>query len=198
LFVETGDLGHEWFRHAIYFSVFLYGYWIGADRGLWEELVRLRRHSLAIMLGLFCSYIVLARVLPDETPESLQALVWVLRSLYIWAALTAILGWGHRLLNRPFRWLPWANEALYPWYVLHQSLIVLCAYWLLPFRLNAWLEASLVLAGTIAGCWALHAFVIRRSTVLRPCFGLKRDVARRRVPAMTGATAGAVADLTTR
>jgi peptidoglycan/LPS O-acetylase OafA/YrhL len=198
LFDETGDLVHDWFRHAIYFTVFLYGYWIGADRGLWEELVRLRRHSLAIMLGLFCSYIVLARVLPDETPESLQALVWVLRSLYIWAALTAILGWGHRLLNRPFRWLPWANEALYPWYVLHQSLIVLCAYWLLPFRLNAWLEASLVLAGTIAGCWALHAFVIRRSTVLRPCFGLKRDVARRRVPAMTGATAGSVADLTTR
>jgi hypothetical protein len=125
------------------------------------------------MLGLFSIYIVLARILPDEISDSLQVLVWTLRNLYIWAALSAILGWGHLLLNRPLRWLPWANEALYPWYVLHQSLIVLCAYWLLPLHLGAWIEAPLVLAGTLAGCWALHAFVIRRSEVLRPCFGLK-------------------------
>jgi peptidoglycan/LPS O-acetylase OafA/YrhL len=52
-FEDTGDLIHDWYRHAIYFTVFLYGYWIGTDRGLWEELVRLRRQSLAIMLGLF-------------------------------------------------------------------------------------------------------------------------------------------------
>jgi hypothetical protein len=172
-FEDTGDLVHDWYRHAIYFTAFLYGYWIGTDRGLWEELVRLRRHSLAIMLGLFSIYIVLARILPDEISDSMQALVWTLRNLYIWAALSTILGWAHLLLNRPLRWLPWANEALYPWYVLHQSLIVLCAYWLLPLHLNAWIEPSLVLAGTIAGCWALHEFVIRRSAMLRPCFGLK-------------------------
>ena len=59
-----------------------------------------------------------------------------LRNLYIWTALCAILGWAHVLLNRPFRWLPWANEAVYPWYVLHQSLIVLFAYWLLPLQLG--------------------------------------------------------------
>jgi hypothetical protein len=125
------------------------------------------------MLGLFSIYMVLARVMPDDISDSLQALVWMLRNLYIWAALSTSLGWAHLLLNRPLRWLPWANEALYPWYVLHQSLIVLCAYWLLPLHLGAWLEPSLVLAETIAGCWALHEFVIRRSAWLRPCFGLK-------------------------
>ena len=89
------------------------------------------------------------------------------------SALCSILGWAHAWLNRPFRWLPWANEAVYPWYVLHQSLIVLCAYWLLPSQLGPVLEPLLVLAGTIAGCWLLHGFVIRRSRWLRPLFGLK-------------------------
>ena len=86
--------------------------------------------------------------------------------------LLAILGWSHALLNKPFRWLPWAKEAVYPSYVLHQSLIVLIAYWLVPLKLGGALEASLVLAGTIAGCWGVFALV-RHVRWLRPLFGLK-------------------------
>jgi peptidoglycan/LPS O-acetylase OafA/YrhL len=62
---------------------------------------------------------------------------------------------------------------VYPWYVLHQSLILLVAYWLLPLQLGPVLEPVLVFAGTIAGCFVLHEFVIRRVRWLRPCFGLK-------------------------
>ena len=174
LFEETGDLINDWYRHAIYFTAFLYGYWIAADQGIWDELVRLRKHSLAIAIGLFAFYFGLQFVLPDEIEAFPQALYWVLRNLYIWAALCAILGWAHAMLNRPLRWLPWANEAVYPWYVLHQSLIVLLAYWLLPLQLGPVVEPALILVGTVGGCWVLHEFVIRRTPWLRPCFGLKR------------------------
>ncbi|MCI4566533.1 acyltransferase [Lysobacter sp. CFH 32150] len=175
LFEETGDLINDWYRHAIYFTVFLYGYWISTDSGIWAELVRLRRQSLTVALSLVVVYLVLVNVLPDELPDWQQALVWILRNIYIWAALSAILGWAHHALNRPFRWLPWANEAVYPWYVLHQSMIVLLAYWLLPLQLGPVIEPLLVLVGTVAGCWLLHA-VIRRNRWLRPCFGLKGGV----------------------
>ena len=178
-FEDTGDLINDWYRHAIYFTMFLYGYWISTDRGLWDELVRLRRHSLSLALSLVALYLVLVNVLPDELPDWQQALVWTLRNIYIWAALTTILGWAHHALNRPFRWLPWANEAVYPWYVLHQSLTVLVAYWLLPLHLGPVVEPLLVLLGTVAGCWALHTLVIRRSRWLRPCFGLKGNVMER-------------------
>ncbi|MEG3788558.1 acyltransferase family protein [Lysobacter sp. CCNWLW3] len=171
-FEETGDLIHDWYRHAIYFSVFLYGYWLGNDSGLWNELVRLRKWTLGLALGLFGFYLTLALTLPDDIPDLLQNSVWLLRNLYIWFAISAILGWGHALLNRPFRWLPWANEAVYPWYVLHQSLIVLIAYWILPLHLGPVSEPAIVVAGTVLGCWGLHA-IIRRVPLLRPCFGLK-------------------------
>jgi peptidoglycan/LPS O-acetylase OafA/YrhL len=173
LFEDTGDLVNDWYRHAIYFTVFLYGWWLGADRGVWDELVRLRHRALGWAVGIFAPYIALGMGLPDGAPPWQVDVIWTLRNAYIWLALCAILGWAKACLDRPLRWLPWANEAVYPWYVLHQSLILLLAYWLLPLQLGPVLEPLLVLAGTVAGCWLLHEFVIRRVRWLRPCFGLK-------------------------
>jgi len=94
------------------------------------------------------------------------------------------------LLNRPFRWLPYATEAVFPWYVLHQTLIVGLAYWLIPLHLGAVLEPLLLVSGTVAGCALLHEYLIRRSAWLRPLFGLD---ARRKAspPAATAPRSGA-------
>ncbi|SDY25017.1 Peptidoglycan/LPS O-acetylase OafA/YrhL, contains acyltransferase and SGNH-hydrolase domains [Lysobacter sp. yr284] len=183
-FQDTGDLIHDWHRHAIYFTVFLYGYWLGNDAGLWSELTRLRRRTLALAPLLFAAYLALITLLPEDVPDGVQYLIWTLRSVYIWTALCAILGWSHQLLNRPLRWLPWATEAVYPWYVLHQSLIVLIAYWILPLKFGPVAEPAIVLTGTVAGCFVLHE-IVRRVPLLRPCFGLKAR--RQRVPAGLGA-----------
>lgn len=186
LFEDTGDLIHDWYRHAVYFTVFLYGWWLGASEMVWSELVRLRHRALAWALFLFAVYIALVAALPDEVPGWQEVFVRTLRNFYIWLALSAILGWAKACLDRPFRWLPWANEAVYPWYVLHQSLIILIAYWLLPLRLGPIAEPVAVFGGTIAGCWLLHEFVIRRVGWLRPCFGLKTAA---RLPARSPAEA---------
>jgi glucans biosynthesis protein C len=183
LFDETGDLIHDWYRHAVYFTVFLYGWWLGSATGVWDELVRLRRHALVAALVLVTAYLSMVFGLPDDAPEWMGVIGRTLRNLYIWMALCAILGWSKACLDKPFRWLPWATEAVYPWYVLHQSLILLIAYWLLPLHLGPVLEPVLVFAGTIAGCWLLHELVIRRVPWLRPCFGLKP---RQRVQPLTG------------
>ena len=171
-FPDRGDFIHDWYRNAMYFTVFMYGYLLAREDGFWAEALRLRRVSLGLALACAAPYLALVAVLPDEVSWPVQALVWTLRNLYVWSMLLAILGWGHALLNRPFRWLPWANEAVYPWYMLHQSLIILFAYWLLPLRLGPVLEPALVLAATIAGCWGVFALV-RRVRWLRPLFGMK-------------------------
>ncbi|MFT3806269.1 acyltransferase family protein [Arenimonas sp.] len=171
-FPDNGDFIHDWYRNAVYFTVFLYGYAIARNQGFWTEALRLRKQSLAWALGLFVPYLGLAMVLPDEVPFWQQAVIWTLRNLYIWTALLAILGWSHALLNRPFRWLPWANESVYPWYMLHQSLIVALGFWLANYRLGPITEPALILLGTVVGCWSISELV-KRIGWLRPCFGLK-------------------------
>jgi hypothetical protein len=59
-----------------------------------------------------------------------------------------------------------------PWYVIHQSAIVLLAYWLVPLQLGGLLEATLVVLGTLIACAVGHE-LIRRIVPLRPLFGLK-------------------------
>ena len=171
-FPDTGDFFHDGYRNAVYFTVFVYGYLVAKADGFWAEALRLRKASLIGALACVTPYLALVALLPDDLPYWQQAAVWILRNLYVWMMLLAILGWSFALLNKPFRWLPWAKEAVYPWYLLHQSMIVLFAYWLVPLKLGAPLEASLVLAATAAGCWLAFA-AVRRVRWLRPLFGLK-------------------------
>jgi peptidoglycan/LPS O-acetylase OafA/YrhL len=180
LFPDNGDFIHDWYRNAVYFTAFLYGYLVARDAGFWAEATRLRWATLGCAAAIFGVRLVLGSIYPDEAPASIEALALVLRNLYMWSMLLTILGWAHAHLDRPFRWLPWANENVYPWYILHQSLIVLFAYWLLPLQLPAMVEAMSVLALTIAGCW-LGAAGVRRVRWLRPLFGLKSMPSR--VPA---------------
>lgn len=172
-FPDNGDFIHDWYRNAMYFTVFLYGYLVARDAGFWAEATRLRRTALAIALPAFAAYFALVRILPDEVGEGMQALVWGLRNLYVWTILLAILGWSHATLNRPFRWLPWANEAVYPWYMLHQSLIVGLGFFFAGWRLGPVAEPLVILAGTVFGCWAITA-VVKQFDWLRPLFGLHR------------------------
>jgi len=167
-FPATHDLIHDWFLHALYFTVFLYGYWMGVDEGLWRELERLRGWALALAAACIAAYFASRAAGVD---------VWalqVLRSLYLWSAIAAILGFAHRHLNRPWPWLGWATESVYPWYMLHQTLIVAGAVALAPWKLGPVAEPVLLVALTIAGCWALSDGLIRRIGWLRPLFGLKR------------------------
>lgn len=190
LFPDNGDFIHDWYRNAVYFTVFLYGFAIARSEAFWAEALRLRRISLGLALILFPIYAVVRHGLPDDIPYWHELLIVTLRNFYVWAMLLAILGWAHALLNRPFAWLPRANEAVYPWYMLHQSLIVLIAYWLVPLRLGAALECTLVLAGTAAGCYLLHEYLIRRVNVLRPLFGLKPLGAAREISTLRMAAYG--------
>ena len=181
-FPESHALVGDWYLHAEYFTVFVLGYLVADDERFWQVVTRLRWRTLALALVAICVELLLkaaGQFLPaEDVPAMAVGIDWGMiergaRALYLWSALLAILGWGRALLDRPFRWLPYATEAVYPWYILHQSLIVLVAYWLIPLRLGAWWEPALVLLGTVAGCLLLHELVIRRVAALRPLFGLK-------------------------
>jgi len=165
-FPPTRDLLHDGWLHAVYFTLFLYGWAIGVDGGWWAEVTRLRWRLLAAALAAFCLHLLLRAALGPGLAPRLAA------DLYVATTLLAVLGWAHHKLNRPWRWLPWANESVYPWYVLHQTLIIVLLFWLAPLRLGPVVEPVLLVAGTVAGCWALTA-VIRRVRWLRPLFGLK-------------------------
>jgi glucan biosynthesis protein C len=166
-FPPTHDLIHDAWLHAVYFTLFLYGYWLGTDEGLWAELARLARFTLGLALGLLLLHFSLRYFGAPRIAVRLTG------DFYLWAAILSVLGWANLKLNRPWRWLPWANESVYPWYVLHQTLIIVLIVWLTPLQLGPVVEPLLLVAATLLGCWGITS-VVRRTNWLRPLFGLKR------------------------
>ena len=177
----NNSLVGDWYAHSQYFTFFFIGYLIGTDAGLWGELARLRRRSLALALASFATLMFLTRILPEDMTGAQRFAMLLVTYLNRWIWIVAVLGFAHRYLNRPFPWLSYANEAVYPWYVLHQTLTVVAGYWLSQQALGPIVEPALVVVATIGGCAVLHEFVIRRNRLLRPLFGMKPLAARRRL-----------------
>lgn len=194
-FPETHALIGDWTVHAESFPLFLAGYAMACSDIVWERLRGMRWTTLAIAtaaIGIELSLRAAGRALSiDDLPAFLLQVPWgtierAARALYTWTALLALFGWAQVLLDRPFRWLPYCSEAVFSWYILHQTLIVLFAFWLVPLRLGPVVEPALVLVGTVAGCLLLHELLIRRIAILRPLFGLKRRLGA--TPDRTGAS----------
>lgn len=168
----TGAFVDDWYAHAMYGTFFLIGYLIGRDEGFWRELERMRWVTAISALVFFALFMTRDQLVPEDS----FALADRVRSLIIysnrWLWIIAILGWGHRLLNRPRRWLSYATGAVYPWYILHQTVIIVIGVHLAGYSLGPVLEPVLVLSGTIGTCYVLYEFVIRRSRILGPLFGV--------------------------
>ncbi len=145
---------------------------IGRDEGLWSELARIRKVTLPLVITTFILLRLQNEILTtDMSVWQNQASMFIIY-LNRWLWIVMVLGWGHHYLNRPFKWLPYATEAVYPWYILHQTITVVAGYQLSKLALGPVIEPILVLGVTIGGCLALHEFVIRRTPILRPLFGL--------------------------
>jgi glucans biosynthesis protein C len=163
----------DWYAHAMFLTFFIYGYLLAIDGGIWSEIHRLRWWTL----GLGIVALILMRTPTDGVPAWFVPVApWLeppLIMLHRWTWILAMLGWCFALLNQPYRWLAYANEAVYPWYVLHQTITVWIGYQVMLYPLGPVLEPVVVLGVTLGGCLLLHEFVVRRVRWLRPLFGLK-------------------------
>jgi surface polysaccharide O-acyltransferase-like enzyme len=174
-FGSTHALVDDWHNHASYFSVFLAGVLLAARPALLARLEPLRWPALAVALlawwgiGVYLEHV---RTLP-AVPEGLRALQRVAHAALQWSALVALLGFARRHLNHDHRWRVPLNEAVFPLYLLHQTLIIVLAMAALPLALHPAIEAPLLVLLTFAGALAAWR-ALRHAGPLRPWFGLPR------------------------
>jgi hypothetical protein len=64
------------------------------------------------------------------------------------------------------------TDAIFPFYIVHQTAIVVVGHHLAPLGLPAPVEAGLIILATAASCLMAYE-IARRVGWLRPLFGLK-------------------------
>lgn len=89
-------------------------------------------------------------------------------------AVFALVGYARVLFQRRTKWLPWATDAVFPFYLVHQTITAAAAFYVVRWPLGVWPKFALITVATFLGCWALFAGA-RRLSFVRPLFGLKRE-----------------------
>ena len=178
----TNTLVNDLVSHAQYLPGFLFGF---ALAGSPTALAAMRRWwPWALGVGLLCYGIVVAIEIewPGSTTPSWPwgILFAAARALQGWSIIVALIGLADTYLNRDHPWRRVLTEAVFPFYIIHQTIIVGVEGALLPLGLPAMVEFLILLATTVGGCWAFYA-IGREIGWLRPLIGLRpRDRRERR------------------
>ncbi len=162
-FPVTYALIGDWFSHTMYFSMFAIGAVFAASQLTWAKLAAVRWISLAIAIT-FWGLIAFASI---EKP-----IRYLIVSIFHWCAICAAFGFAKELLNRDFRFRAVLTDAVFPIYVLHQTIIIVTSQWSLPFRLPPAIEGPLLVTATFAVSFALYA-LIKKFSSLRAWFGIR-------------------------
>jgi peptidoglycan/LPS O-acetylase OafA/YrhL len=177
LFPITHALVDDWYNHALSFSAFLLGFLIAKSEAVKAGLIRMRWPALVIALASYAIFVWGARGASEPWVRAMGAVAYAADQ---WCAIAAILGFGAKRLTRGGPVLTYLTLGVFPFYIVHQTFIVVAGHHLARLGLPQGVEASLLIAGTFATCFATYE-VVRRVNLLRPLFGLKPERGRAEV-----------------
>jgi len=182
---DTHDLVGDGPAHLQYFSAFLFGFGLAGSRAVMDGLSRWWAVSAAAAIGCYAVIVGLLVAYPDFSfPTHDVTIVFRLaRTIDTWVAIAALIGIAERFLNRDNGWRPTLAEATFPFYIIHQTVIILVEFWIKPLGIGAAGEFAILVPATIAGCWGFY-LIGREIDLLRPLIGLKarRKAAKPAVP----------------
>ena len=101
------------------------------------------------------------------------ALAHFAQALNTWCWLLAILGLGSRFLNRNNRFLSYANEAVLPFYVLHQTIIIVIGFYVVQWNIGIGPKYFTIATTAFIAIMAMYELLVRRITVIRFLFGMR-------------------------
>lgn len=98
-------------------------------------------------------------------------LFWILGLTYMWSWIIVILGLGSKHLNFNHKSRKFLNEMVMPFYVLHQTIMVIIGFFVVQTSLIIILKYLIISIGSFTIIIAL-VLVIRKVNVLRFLFGM--------------------------
>jgi peptidoglycan/LPS O-acetylase OafA/YrhL len=155
---------------------FIYGFLLMSDPRFGETIDRKR--VLLLVLGPVIFAVLLLLVYTEILPEDLPG--WVEKTLDVytesfvpWFLILTLLAYGRRLLNCTNRFLKYFAEAAYPLYILHQTAIIVIAYYVVQWDVAVGVKFALIVLATFASTVAIYDVVVRRNKVTRFLFGMR-------------------------
>ena len=189
LLPDRAALTSDWANHAILFIAFVYGYILGEEPALAEDVDRQWPNALLFAGAMSAALWALAwrGYLPNGLPAPYSPgylAFWSIYGVGAWAWVVAVVGLARRHRWRTNALFRWASDRSYAWYLVHQTVVVAAAVLVIPTRLplaaKVAVVAALSLVGTVVATELLELFAPTRAML-----GLSASETRAAPPSTT-------------
>lgn len=170
------DVNHtfynDWYGHALFIFAVIMGLVFVRMPQVWQSFEDNRELSLG--LGLISYAVLLAVFL---SPEGLlpigRDLAWDISGMIVkWSWIALIIGFARKYLNHTNSTLKYCNSIVYPFFILHQTVIIVLGFYVIDWGMSGVLEFLTIVIGTFVICGLLYELVIKKINILRLLFGL--------------------------
>jgi hypothetical protein len=171
--------GRTWADFLWYAIFFLIGYIMAADNRFTNSIKRHGWVCLILWIVGFSSVGLIAGVLgydlyPGMEPFSLvYVLVQILWSITSLSAVVFMLSLGAKYLNYRNKVLAYGNEAVLPFYLLHQTVILCVGWFVIRWAMGIVPKYLIIAAVSFVLIMALYELLVRRFNIVRFFFGMR-------------------------
>jgi len=159
-----------------YITFFILGFILMSDQRLMDKIDSYRLILLLLGVVPLAGLIVMSATnsWPSNIPEWADGIMDAYRNAFHpWFFILALLVYGRRLLNFTNRFLKYFAEGAYPIYILHQTIIVIIAFFVVQWGFGAGAKYAIIVALSFVGTILAYDILVRRTNVTRFLFGMK-------------------------
>jgi len=168
-----------WSDFFVLLVFFISGYILFADKQF-RQVIR-RDWLLYLIIGIACTlffFSVAAGVPVGDWMESPGTpefyLSWSLHSINSWCWTMVMLYIGMRFLNFTNKLLQYGREASYPFFVFHQPVIIIVAFYVVQWQIGLPIKVLVVVLGSFAATLCTYELFVRRINPIRTLFGMRK------------------------
>lgn len=171
---DLTDLGYMVF----YGSFFLWGMLCYSNQKIWSAIGASRKYllvaSIFILIPFYGMYFHFRKFYHLPWTERTVEIIFDVTGIFLsWFTVITIIAFGQRYLNKPHPWLSKINEGLYPFYILHQTVIIAIGYYVCQWDWSIAAKYWTICFLTLISCVAFFILIIRPFNVMRFLFGVK-------------------------
>ena len=169
---------HTWADFFFYAVFFVIGYMMAADKRFTEAFKRHGWVCLALGIAGFWGEGVFIFGLGYSYPggESfswIYVLFQIVMSIASWSWIVFVFSLGAKYLNFKSKALTYGNEAVLPFYIFHQTIILTVGWFVIRWSLGILPKYLIICALSFVLIMGLYELVVRHSNIVRFFFGMR-------------------------
>ncbi|WP_428663621.1 acyltransferase family protein [Runella sp.] len=174
----TRNLISDWYNFAFYILIFIYGYFTASTEKLWNAIEK--DTWLYVFVGCV-SFSMIYFGLHAKGKNFLESSALgyfgfqVFSSVNVVTWILGLIGLAKKYFNKNLPVLQYTNKAVYPFYILHQTVLLIAGYFILKTDYGIAVKYLLIVAATFIGSMVLYELVIRRVPWIGFFFGVKPE-----------------------